>query len=199
MYGLVNRSIQCFVEDIYGAALWDRIVRDAELEYRDFEAMLEYPDELTDRVLEVVASVLRRDTETVLEDLGTYLVTHPNREAIRRLLRFSGHNYDEFVHSLDDLQDRIKLAVPDLEVPNLELREYNRCNFGLVCSWRKRGFGSVFVGILRAMADDYGALVVLDCESERSEAGWIETIHIEVLENAFAEGREFHLANAVRA
>ncbi len=199
MYGLINRSIQCFVEDLYGPSIWDRVARDAQLEHRDFEAMLEYPDDLTDTVLEIVARCLRRDIETVLEDLGTYLVTHPNREAIRRLLRFSGHNYDEFLQSLDDLQDRVKLAVPDLEMPELELREYALRQFALQCSWRKKGFGSVFVGILRAMADDYGALVVLDYACQRTDAGFLETVNIELLERAFADGREFHLADRARA
>lgn len=197
MHGLIDRSIQCFVEDLYGADLWTQIAEDVGLAHRDFEAMLEYPDELTDQVLASVSAALRREPEVVLEDLGTYLVTHPNREVIRRLLRFSGPTYEEFLYSLDDLQDRVKLAVPDIELPSLELREFALRNFALVCTYHKKGFGSVFVGVLRAMADDYGTLVLLDCSSERTQNGYVETVKIEVLEKAFSDGREFKLAGGV--
>lgn len=194
MYGLINRSIQCFVEDMHSAPLWDAIVSDAQLETREFEAMLEYPDETTDAILAAAAKHLRSDVPSVLEDIGTYLVTHPNREAVRRLLRFGGHNFDEFLQSLDDLHDRVFLAVPDLELPDMELREFTMFNFTLTCRWRRAGFGSVFLGILRAMADDYGALVFLDYQVSRTEEGVIETVKIDVLERDFAEGRDFALA-----
>ncbi len=197
MYGLVNRSIQSFVEDMYSRSLWDAVINDAGIETRDFEAMLDYPDETTDDLLEAVAKHLRSDVPSVLEDLGTYLVTHPNCEAIRRLLRFGGHNFDEFLQSLDDLHDRVYLAVPDLELPDLELREFTSLNFALQCRWRKPGFGSVFLGILRAMADDYGALVILDHQVQPTEAGFEETVKIDVLERDFSSGRDFRLAERV--
>lgn len=196
MYGLVNRSIQCFVEDMHSPSLWDTVVADAGVDTRNFEAMLEYPDETTDALLETTARHLRSDVSSVLEDIGTYLVTHPNCEAVRRLLRFGGHTFDEFLQSLDDLHDRIHFAVPDLELPELELREFTSLNLALVCCWRKAGFGSVFLGILRAMADDYGALVVLDHQVQRIEDGICETVKISVLERDFSSGRDFQLAKA---
>lgn len=194
MYGLVNKSIQSFVENMHGPCLWDAIVMDAGVEPRDFEAMLDYPDDTTDILLEVVAKHLRSDLPSVLEDLGTFLIVHPSCEVIRRLLRFGGHSFDEFLHSLDDLHGRIHLAVPDLELPDLEMREFTSRNLALVVRWRKAGFGSVFLGVIRAMADDYGALVVLDHEFRRIEEGCEETIRIDVLESQFSEGRDFRLA-----
>ena len=46
------------------------------------------------------------------------------------------------------------------------------------------------MGILRTMADDYGALVLLDHDG--SDAG-TETIAITLIEQEFAEGRRFEL------
>jgi hypothetical protein len=46
------------------------------------------------------------------------------------------------------------------------------------------------VGILRAMADDYGDLVILDYSGVRDGA---EVISITVVERDFAEGRSFDL------
>ncbi|GFE65427.1 heme NO-binding domain-containing protein [Litoreibacter roseus] len=193
MYGLINRSIQCFLEDTYGAELWDQVVHDAQLDFRDFEGMLTYEDHVTDTVLKSACEFLDRDQSSLLEDIGTYLVTHPNMERVRRLMRFGGHSFEEFLFSLDDLHDRVRLAIPDLELPRLDLRDFAGQSYGLVCTWRKPGFGAVLQGVLRAMADDYGALVLLDLEA--GDDGQ-EMVRIDLLETDFASGRTFSLAPA---
>ncbi|MFY0690670.1 MAG: heme NO-binding domain-containing protein [Paracoccaceae bacterium] len=198
MHGLVNRSIQCFVEDTYGQSSWDHIVRDARLDFRDFEAMLAYSDTITEAVLEAAAAHLGRDRTALLEDLGTYLVTHAHMNAVRRLLRFGGHTFEDFLQSLDDLHDRVKLAMPDLELPHLELEQTGSDSFSLECHFDRPGYGAVLQGILRALADDYGALVVLDLEQDDPKQGPpCEILKIQLLEKAFARGRSFSLAGHV--
>ncbi|NNK78063.1 MAG: heme NO-binding domain-containing protein [Litoreibacter sp.] len=194
MHGLVNRSIQCFVEDTYGGSSWDHIIREARLEFRDFEAMLAYNDAITEAVLDAAAGHLGRDRNTLLEDLGTYLVTHSHMNSVRRLLRFGGHTFEDFLQSLDDLHDRVKLAMPDLELPHLELTEVAVDRFSLVCRFERPGYGAVLQGILRALADDYGALVLLDLEPGDGAVAPCEVLHIQLLEKAFARGRSFSLA-----
>ena len=99
-----------------------------------------------------VARALDRPKEAVLEDLGTYLVSHPNVEALRRLLRFGGETFIEFLHSLDDLPGRARLAVEDLDLPDMELREHGGSSYSLTCHSFGSGFGHVMLGILRALA-----------------------------------------------
>lgn len=195
MHGLVNRSLQCFLQDTYGASLWNIVRRRVKLEECDLEAMLVYPDSLTTDILAAACEELGRRQDELLEDLGTYLVTHPNMEAVRRLLRFGGHTFDEFLYSLDDLHDRLKLAVPDLDLPQLETREFSATSFGLICRWPMPGFGAVLLGILRALADDYGALVLLELDTRLNNGSVIETVRIDVLEAAFASGRDFSLTD----
>ena len=191
MHGLINRSIQCFLRDTYGAERWTDIAREAQLGFDSFEAMMAYDDRLTDAVIATAARQLDRSQETILEDLGTYLVSHRNLEPLRRLLRFGGVCFVDFLHSLDDLQGRGRLAVSDLDLPHLELRDLAEDRFLLLCRDAYPGFGHVVMGILRAMADDYGALVVMDHKGP--DAG-IETIEIDLLEKRFSEGRRFELA-----
>ena len=52
MHGLINRSIQCFLRDTYGAGAWAQVVRGAGLGFDSFEAMLTYDPVLTDAVLD---------------------------------------------------------------------------------------------------------------------------------------------------
>ena len=191
MHGLINRAIQCFVRDTYGNEIWLDVARRATLEDATFEAMLVYDDQVTDQVLSELAQVLNKAHAEVLEDLGTYLVSHPNVEALRRLLRFGGVSFMEFLHSLDDLPERARMAVSDLNLPSLELHEETPTRMHLHVNSEHDGFGPVMLGVLRTMADDYGALVLLDL---RHRGPGDDIIDISLVETAFAEGRSFTLS-----
>lgn len=193
MHGLINRSIERFVRDTYGRDAWIGVTQRLDLGYTEFEAMLSYDDEVTARMLEDLARELDKPVADILEDIGTYLVSHPNFEAVRRLLRFSGVTFEEFLHSLDDLPARARLAVSDMELPRLELREFATDSFCLSVYSRHMnmpGFGHVVTGLLRAMADDYGALVLLEHKGGGDDH---EIIDVKLLETAFASGRTFEL------
>lgn len=192
MHGLINKAIQSFVCDTYGAECWENVTHLAELGFTDFEAMLSYEEELTQQVMAALSLRLEKPQEEILEDIGTYLVSHPNVEALRRLLRFGGVDFVEFLHSLDDLPDRAKLAVADLRLPQLELREHARDRFSLTIVGSAIAFGCVMIGILRTMADDYGALVFLEYQGGNQG---VEIIEITLIETAFAAGRSFELGS----
>ncbi len=191
MHGLINRSIQSFLRDSYGPAVWSAVLRQAEIGFDSFEPMLDYPVELTDRILQAAGETLGRPRDGLLEDLGTYLVSHPNLEALRRLLRFGGVGFVDFLHTLDDLPDRARLALPDLDLPELILNDQGQGLYRLYCSPLVEGAGHVIVGLLRAMADDYGALVLLE---HQGLEGAYEVISVNLLDQSFSEGRKFDLA-----
>ncbi|MEX0285542.1 MAG: heme NO-binding domain-containing protein [Paracoccaceae bacterium] len=190
MHGLINKAIQNFVSHTYGAARWQVVTRSAGLDFHEFEAMLVYDDGMTRDILDALRRELGRDLEDILEDLGTHLVSNPEETRLRRLLRFSGVTYADFLHSLDDLPDRVRLAISDLNLPNLELREHATGEFTLTVGEGIPGFASVIMGVLRAMADDYGALALLDY---RGSNGGNHVISIRLVELSFAEGKEFEL------
>jgi hypothetical protein len=198
MHGLMNRAIQCFVMDMHGGDVWQAVARGAGLDGSGFEAMLSHDPAVTRRVLQGTAQILARPEAEVLEDIGTYIVSHPNVGALRRLLRFGGDSFVDFLHSLDDLRDRARLAVSDLDLPELEVHDHAADRFSLHCltapPFRQDGtmvdFGHVMMGVLRGMADDYGALVVLDHGG--AQAGR-EVIEITLVERAFSTGRSFDL------
>lgn len=189
MHGLINRSMQCFLRDTYGEGLWATIAEAAALPPEGFEAMLTYDDQLTYAMLSAAAETLSKPRDALLEDLGIYLVS---LEPIRRLLRFGGLDYIEFLHSLDELPDRARLAVADLEMPDLSLIVDDASHFTLHAGPGARaGSLQVFAGILRAMADDYGALALIEVGENGEE---VNRVSVELLQNQFAAGRSFVLA-----
>jgi len=198
MHGLVNRAIERFARETYGDGLWEDVCRRAGLGFCGFEAMLVYDAGLTDRVLDTLAGALGRACDEVLEDIGTFLVCSHGSGAARRLLRFGGTDFIDFLFSLNDLPARVRLAVPDLALPGLELREHaSGCySLGVRAPEGARGrFGHVMMGLLRAMADEYGALVLLEHKGAKAEE---EIIGITLLEPAFAAGRDFDLGAGAR-
>ncbi|MCP5072149.1 MAG: heme NO-binding protein [Rhodobacteraceae bacterium] len=192
MHGMFNRGLQCYVRDIFGPHVWEETCTRAELPFFNFETMLPYDDDITEAVLTSLSAVLDRPRNEVLEDFGTYVVSEARLSAVRKLLRFGGDTFEEFLHSLEDVHDRAKLALPDLDVPHLRLEPHSETQLTLHYRFAKLGFGTVFLGLLRGMADDYGALVVIDhicnrkgaIDADRFEIslmhlGWTEAVDLQ--------------------
>lgn len=193
MLGLINQSLQYFLGDTYGAALWDIVAKDLNIAPSGFESMLTYEDDLTDQVIHAACYRLKRPREQLLEDLGNYLVSHHSRVSVRRLLRFSGGNFNDFLHSIEELPERGRLVLPDLDVPDLLLVDLGAGHFRLLSRARLAGAGHIVMGLLRAMADDYGALVLLEHLGTEDGA---EVIAVQIADQALYEARPFSLGNA---
>ncbi len=191
IHGLINRAIQTFLCDTYGAATWRRIVQEAGLGFDSFEPMLTYKRAQTTAVMRAATRILDRSPESLLEDLGTALVSSSNTDPVRRLLRFGGVTYVDFLHSLEELHGRGRMAVPELNLPELLLDEAGSQIYRLTCTTHMPGAAHVLMGLLRAMADDYGALVLLDYEGHLEHG---EAILVHLLDQNHAAARPFDLA-----
>lgn len=190
MHGLINKSVQAFLRDHYGADVWHRVADRAGVGREGFEAMLHYDDALTESLLSAAQAELDEPRAALLEDIGAWLAM---TEPLRRLLRFGGSDYWDFLYSLDDLQGRGLMALPDLDLPDLNLQSDARGHFTLRVKGAMPGWGAVLAGVLRAMADDYGALVVIE---PLEPLGGAERSRVLLLEAAYCEGRPFDLSPA---
>lgn len=190
MHGLVNRSIQLFVTETKGKDTWTVVTRVAGIGFTEFEGMMRYKETYTPRLLNAAAQVLNRPRSEIMEDLGTFIVSQQRFEAVRRLLRFGGIDFVEFLHSLDDLSERVRLAISDLTLPQVELRVHMEGVFSLMCDASFEGYGFVMMGVLRAMADDYGVLALLE---HQGVVDGFEVVSIRLVETDFSEGRRFEL------
>ena len=190
MHGLLLRPVQSFVTEIYGPQAWTTLADATDVEGVNIEPMEFYPEDLADQLIAAAAAQLDKPDAEFLEDLGGYLVSHPNCEAVRRLLRFGGDTFLEFLYSLNELPARARLAVTDLTLPELDLREHYSGSLTLTVSGGPAGSGDVLVGMLRALADDYGALVLLE---NLGANGGVYVIDIRLLDLCYQEGRAFQL------
>lgn len=175
----------------YGDEFWSNVVHDLKLGFSHFEPMFRYEPKLTENIVDRAAGRLGKTRDALLEDFGTFLIVDKRSDRVRRLLRFGGVTFTEFLHSLEDLPGRARLAVPEIDMPEIELDELPDGQFVLSVCHSIPGFGHVILGSLRALADDYGTLALLEHDGRDGET---ETISVQLLDVAYAEGRRFDLA-----
>jgi hypothetical protein len=187
MDALLLRLLQGYVRDIFGLSVWQAVCRRSQVKTETFEPMLRYDPGTADRVVLSAAKVLGRPVETIWEDMGTHLVMNPRHEGARRLLRFGGASFSDFLLSLEEMPGRARLALPDLRLPEIAVTERDPDWFEIVCPSSTRGFPRVMTGILTAMADDYGTLCLIEPDEDA-------TITVRILDSTHSEGRRFDLA-----
>lgn len=191
MHGLVNKALQSYLGDTYGAPAWDAAARDAGISAGGFDLLARCDVAVTDAIVTAASAALDKPREALLEDFGTYLVSHHRLQALRRLLRFGGVDFLDFLHSLEDLPDRARMALPDFDLPAIALDEVAEDGYGLSCQSPFPGWGHVVAGLVRAMADDYGALVIIDHVGAMPGR---EVLAITLCETRFSAARRFDLA-----
>lgn len=190
MHGLIFTALKRFLTSAYGAAVWRDVGREAGVDIETFEAMSPQDPARFEALLAAAAARLDKSRDAVLEDLGTFLVFDPADEAVRRLLRFGGSDFTGFLHSLEDLPGRARLALDDLALPALDLAETGPGEFALTVAGPPEGLGHLVMGVLRAMADDYGDLALFEIE----RGGGVERIAVRLAARRFTPGRAFSLA-----
>lgn len=184
MHGLVNRSFQNFLRDTYGPALWETVAHGAELPPQGFEALLAYDDGLTEAMIGAASLRLGKPRDALLEDFGIYLA---GREGLRRLLRFGGADFVDFLYSLEELPGRARLAVPDLILAEMTLSHAPPGRFMISFRGGHSSLAHVMCGILQAMADDFGSLALIAATNDAN------TVQVDLIEASYAVPRDFVL------
>lgn len=188
MYGLLLRSLQTYVSRSFGQPLWSEVLLVGGYGSQGFEPLLPYDASVFKSVMVLTAARLGRPEAVVLEDLGTYMIVGASQGVARRLLRYGGPNFSDFLLSLEDLSDRARLALSDIKLPNIYLREVEPGGFEISATFNPPELSFVLLGALRAMADDYGALVTIE---DRGVENGNSILMVHLLEQRFSPARRF--------
>ena len=182
MHGLVNRAIEEFVRITYGEALWVAAAAAAGVDSRGFALIRHYEAELTGRLMKELSCRLGRSPRDLAEDVGAWVA---RLGSIRRLLRFSGSDFSAFMMALPELHGRALMVVRGFELPRLAVtRQAGGWRLASDCEpiWLH-----AVVGMLHAMADDYGVLAVIALEGR--------TINVIMPLADFSAGRPFSISD----
>ena len=184
MQTLLDRAVSGFMRETYGADRWQAIVdRMAIGEIAPGPEGSYFAHAMREAALSIA-----KPEDDLFEDLGAWLA---RLEPIRRLLRFSGSDFRDFVTRLDELPGRAHLVVPELQMPSMSIRQDDRCTVRIALLDAARGWDAIIGGILRGMADDYGALGLIVVERN------LITVHIS--DESFSQDRGFRLDAAYQS
>lgn len=197
MQSLLCKALEVFVLHIKGPSVWRSVLAQVDLPGEQLELFQRHKPEIINALNAATAEALQIDQDTLMEDLGTWVCTHPPLEPVRRLIRFSGETFEEMIYSLEELSARIDMAMPGLNVPIIEMEEDDRGQYRISVSSPVPGAGAFLLGVLRTMADDYGALALVELSNRACTAqGNLDEVSIQLLDEQFAAPRAFDLGGA---
>lgn len=178
MHSLINRAIEEFLRCTYGEDLVRAVTDEAEVTPGATHGA---------QALERAAFRMVKPHCEMFEDLGGWMT---RLEPVRRLLRFSGRDFRDFLLRLDELPGRAHLVLPSLAVPRLQVDAAD-LSVWLILLKPDPNWQHLLIGLIRGMADDYGALCLISIENS--------AIRIDIWDEQFAEGRLFTLNDAMQA
>lgn len=194
MHGLICKAVEGFIRNQHGAEAWSAARARAELPFDSFEALRDYDAARVEGMLDAIAAVIGHGRDAMFEDIGHWICTHPPLERVRRLIRFTGATFTDLLYGLDEVHDRACMAVPGLNLPNYRLVRVGSGEYEAISRWSVAGGAALLTGALRAMADDYGTLALIEATGARREDEvWRETIAIRIVDAEFHQPREFTL------
>jgi hypothetical protein len=178
MNSLINRGIEEFLRSTYGETLIQAVAQDGHSATGMVAPM---GAGFGPAALHRAAQHLSKPFTEMVEDLGAWMT---RIEPVRRLLRFSGRDFKDFLLRIEELPGRAHLILPSLKLPRLQIDAVDDSVWVKMLDpddhWR-----FVLVGLIRGMADDYGALCLISTGNQ--------LIRVDIWEEKFSEGRLFTL------
>lgn len=151
MYGLVNMAIQQLVLDKYDAPTWERIKAEADVDIDTFISLEAYPDSVTYQLVGAASRVLNTPAETLLEAFGEYWVLYTGKAGYGYLMDPSTSTMTEFLVSLNQLHQRIRMTFPHLNPPHMVCTDISEESVCLHYYSDRPGLAPMVRGLLRGL------------------------------------------------
>lgn len=156
MYGMVNEGIRSFIEKNHGPEAWTAICKKVGLDRSEFERMSSYEDSVTYDLVGAICEHTEMQVDEVLKIFGTYWIEFVSNSNFGSLLRLAGNTFVERVNGLDDMHDRILMAMPHLKPPSFELEQMGENSYHLSYYSDREGLVPMVVGLLHGLAAESG-------------------------------------------
>ena len=182
MHKIATNCLEMFLKDAYGDDLWQSVADAAGFDSGDLLNWHGASEEVAESIFVEASARLGKSRQEFLEDMGAWL-TH--QEPIRRLLRFSGGRFYDFLGSLREIVPRIKMVLPDIGISNLRVSTNGTGSYCILGKEEDVDFIWIISGAIRGMADDYGALAVISTSAN--------SVNVDVALPEFSERRGFSL------
>ncbi len=119
MYGWINASLESLVIHRFGPDTWIQILREAGCHAKigDFIRNVDYPDDLTKRLIDGGANVLNITSEEMVELLGKNFVRFVRQCGYETTIRCQGSNFAEWLKNLNEPHRLLRSRFPNSKFP----------------------------------------------------------------------------------
>lgn len=182
MYGMVNEGVRTFVIEKFGKDAWEAIRLDAGIDTSQFDRMHTYDDAITYGLVAAVARHTDTPESEVLSVFGEYWVGYAGNSGLGNLLTLAGRNFVERVQNLDDMHDRMMVAMPGLKPPSFEIEELGQNVFELSYYSPRPGLTPMVIGLLHGLAAQTGEKISVELTCARKSQSAPDLFRIELLD-----------------
>ena len=171
MYGLVNQAIEDLVVSSAGTEAWHSICDRAGLRSVGFESSGKYDDAVTLALVAAASEVLESPAEEILRQFGRHWILYTGREGWADVFEMTGHDMQTFLAGLDEMHARVKVAMPDADMPQFSLFE-KEGYLELEYHSSRDGLAPMVYGLLEGLAEYFDERWSVEQTDTRAHNGY---------------------------
>ena len=182
MYGMVNQGVETFIKQNHGDQAWADICAKAGLSDTNFTQMQTYDDKVTYDLVGAICDFTDLDAAKVLEVFGEFWVQYAEGSQLGRLLNFAGTSFVETLEALDDMHERVRVTMPDLQPPSFEVEELDDETVELHYYSDRPGLAPMVRGLLTALAARHDQKIAIEQTDAKDSGADHDVFRITLLE-----------------
>ncbi|KAG2441007.1 hypothetical protein HXX76_003860 [Chlamydomonas incerta] len=157
MIGWINISVESFVREKFGDAVWDQTLQASGVQ-AGWVSSCPYPDAATYSLVITASNILGVTPAQALESYGMYFVDYTSRLGYEKLLKSLGSNMAEFLKNLNDLHLHLSMSFPAMAAPAFKCTDVGPTCLTLHYHSHRPALGPIVVGVLKGLAEQYWGL-----------------------------------------
>ena len=152
MKGIINAGIQDYVIARHGDEFWWRVKEDAGIREFQFDPSHDYPDEWTERFLDILSKGTGESIGELLREIGRFLVTNTLKEVYPSYLTVAGEDAFTVLERVGEIHQRAVLNVPNAKPPVIDVVERGEDRIVIRYQSERRLF-TLMQGLMEGLGD----------------------------------------------
>lgn len=169
MYGLVNRCARDLIIQVAGEAVWQEVRNRVGIPDEDFLTMKTYPDSVTYDIVGAASEILDVPAPELLRQFGRHWITYTAEEGYGEMMKLWGGTLPEFLANLNAMHSRIRLTMPELKPPVIEVHEAKQQALTLRYWSERPGLEHMVVGLLEGLGERFQVKVEVTLTKPKTE------------------------------
>lgn len=164
MYGLINKGIEDYILDHYGAKAWSQITLAAGVPNIQFISWENYDDALSYRLFCEAATFLQVPREDLLRKIGKYWMKITAAEGYGEILHLFGRDFNNALLGLNSMHLRLGMLMSKLRPPRFEVEFLSPTLIKLSYFSERPDLAPMVMGMLEGLAERFQTAIEIELE-----------------------------------